>query len=259
MEIILDNVSYDVKVMDEKLLNVSYTFSSGITFCSGLSGKVIKELLFQEKKISAGYVMVSGKAKVYDVCYVGDEVSFSKETIYQELVYLNDYYKLGYKDIEKRIINALKICDVSLDWMNVKFDNMSEEMLKLMQLVKGMFLKSKIFLLDYFDKGMDDKDVNYVKKLLYKLNKMYNKSVIIFSNDLERYMSIVNDVVVFLDGKVVYKGDKSSFYDDKLYKYIDMPYIIHYVKYLEINGHKFDKYIDIKELLKAIFRDVENK
>ena len=31
------------------------------------------------------------------------------------------------------------------------------------------------------------------------------------------------------------------------------------IKYLDKKGHKFDHYIDIKELLKAIYRDVENK
>ena len=43
------------------------------------------------------------------------------------------------------------------------------------------------------------------------------------------------------------------------YKYIDMPDVIRFNKYLKENNHVFDNYIEMKELLKAIFRDVENK
>ena len=73
------------------------------------------------------------------------------------------------------------------------------------------------------------------------------------------YLNIINNVIIFKDGKIVFTGDNKNLYDDTLYKYIDEPEIIKFIKNANSKGHKLDNYVDIKELIKAIYRDVENK
>ena len=56
MEIILDNVYYESKTREENINNISYTFKNSITFVSGISLKLIKDLDIKKPlKISIYY------------------------------------------------------------------------------------------------------------------------------------------------------------------------------------------------------------
>ena len=48
-------------------------------------------------------------------------------------------------------------------------------------------------------------------------------------------------------------------YNEKLYRYMKMPKIIEFVKMARKNGHELLDYVDVKELIKEIYRDVEAK
>ena len=259
MEIILDNASYKSKKINENLNNISYTFKQGINFIYGVDALLIKDLLFQNKETKEGYVALDKKGKKYDISYISVDNKFNKKNLYEEIIYLNNKYKLNYKNIDKRIKDALKMINLDVTYMYEEFDLMSDNEIKLSSLAIALILNSKIIILDYFEKTMSYSQINYTKKLLTKLNKMYNKNIIIFSNDLDCYLNIINNIVIFNKGSIVFEGTNKDIYKDDLYKYIDEPSIISFIKYLRSNNHEFDNYIDLKELLKAIYRDVENK
>jgi energy-coupling factor transporter ATP-binding protein EcfA2 len=256
MEIILDNVYYESKTREENINNVSYTFKNSITFVSGISLKLIKELLFLEKEY-LGNVYLSTKGSKKDIAYLGNNPSFYKDNLYNELLFLNKAYKLNYKDLDKKIVDSIKMANLSDKYLSKDFDDMTNNELKLSSLVVALFLNPKVIILDYFEKNLSNNIVEYIKKLVFKLNKMYDKNIIICSNNIDIYLNIIKDIVIFDHGNIVYQGN--DLYNNKIYKYIDEPNIINFIKYLDKKGHKFDHYIDIKELLKAIYRDVENK
>ena len=256
MEIILDNVYYESKTREENINNVSYTFKNSITFVSGISLNLIKELLFLEKEY-LGNIYLSSRANKKDIAYLSNCPSFKKDNLYEELVYLNKIYKLDYKDVNKKINDSIKMANLYNSYLYRDFDNMTNNELKLSSLVVALFLNPKVIILDYFEKNLSNNIIEYIKKLLFKLNKMYDKNIIICSNNIDLYLNIIKDIVIFNNGNIVYSGN--DLYNSKIYKYIDAPNIISFIKYLDKKGHKFDRYIDIKELLKAIYRDVENK
>ena len=259
MEIILDKLSYSSKIMDYNLNNITYTFSNSITFVSGLNANIIKKLLFQEEKANDGYICLSEKGYKYDVCLLTDKYKFKKKNIYDELIYINKYYKFNYKNIEDKISNALKMADLDISYLYKDINTFSNVEYKLAVLSLTLFINPKVILLDNFEKNMSYDKINYLKKLLSKLNKMYNKNIIIFSNNIDIYLNIIKKVLIIDKGNIVFSGTNKDLYNDKIYKYIDMPDIIKCIKYLNKKNHNFDEYIDIKELLKAIYRDVENK
>ena len=256
MEIILDDVYVESKVREENLNNISYTFNNSITFVNGVSLKLIKDLLFLEREY-LGNVYLSSKGNKKDIAYLSNNNSFKKDNLYDELVYLNKIYKLDYKDLDKKIFDSIKMANLNNSYLTRDFDDMTGNELKLCSLVKVLFLNPKVIILDYFEKNLSNNIIEYIKKLLFKLNKMYDKNIIICSNNIDIYLNIIKDIVIFDNGKIVYQGN--DLYNNKIYKYIDEPSIINFIKYLDKKGHKFDHYIDIKELLKAIYRDVENK
>ena len=259
MEIILDNVSYKSKKEEENLNNINYIFKNSITFVNGLNAKLLKDLLFQEKNTKSGFVALDKKGKKYDIFYSSNDYKFNKNNLYEEIEYFNKYYKLNIKNIDKRIKDALRMVNLDVTYISENFKDMSLNERKLVQLAIALILNSKVIILDYFDKNLNYSEINYIKKLLSKLNKMYNKNIIIFSDNIDNYINIIKNIVIFRNGNMVFEGTNKDIYNNNLYKYIDEPNIISFIKYLNKNGHEFDEYIDIKELLKAIYRDVENK
>ena len=259
MEIILDNVNYKSKNIEGNLNNVSYSIKNGVNFIYGIDATLIKDLLFQNKVTKSGYVALNKSGKKYEISFITKDNNFHKSNLNDEVVYLNKLYKLNYEDVDKRIKDALKMVNLDVTYMSENFEDMSFNELKLIKLVIALILNSKIIVLDYFEKEMPFNQINHIKKLLLKLNKMYNKNIIIFSNDIECYLNIISNIVIFNDGNIVFEGTNKDLYNNDIYKYIDEPKIISFIKYLRSKNHLFDDYIDIKELLKAIYRDVENK
>ena len=259
MEIVLDELSFSSKVLDYNLNNINYTFKSSITFVSGLNANIIKKLLFQEEKAKSGYIYLSEKGYQYDVCLLTDKYCFKKNNIYEEMLYINKYYKFNYKNIDDKINNTLKMADLDISYLYKDINTFSTVEYKLAVLALALFINPKVLLLDNFAKNMSYNKINYFKKLFNKLNKMYNKNIIIFSNNIDLYLNIIKNILIIDKGNIVFNGTNKDLYNDKLYKYIDMPDIIKCIKYLNKKNHNLDEYIDIKELLKAIYRDVENK
>lgn len=261
MELILENVTLKTSKMAKTMVNVNYVFKSGVTFCNGISGKFLKEMLFQERKLENGVVMVSDKATKKDVGIVGWETynDFNKSNIVDEIKFLINEYSLEYGDTSKRLTNSLVMAGLNESYTNVYFSDLSSGELKKISLAITLFINPKIMIFDYYDKNLSDGEVNYLKKLLHKLATDYNKNIIICSDNISPFLSIINNIVIFRNGKIVFKGNNKDFYNDEVYKYIDKPDIVSFTQYANSMGHKLENYLDIKELIKAIYRDVENK
>ena len=258
MELILDKVLYESPKDYNSLNNITYTFKEGINFLYGLNGSLLKDILYQQVKPKKGYVMVNIEASKKDIYLVSLDESFNKTNLLDEVYYLNEYYHLNYSDPLDRIRKSMIMVGLN-NYSNCYFSDLSNGEIKKIKLALALFLNSKIIILDYYDKGLSSKDREYLCKLLRKISNMYNKNIIVCSDNLNDYINIVDKVIIFDNGNLVCEKNKNELYDNDIYKYISMPDIIKMIKYLESNGHKFDHYIENNELLKAIFRDVENK
>lgn len=261
MELILNNVSLKTDKNSKNLININYTFKDGITFCNGLSGKVLKELLFQERALDNGVIMVSEDATKKDVGIVGWSTfnDFNKSNIMEEVNYLINEYSLKIKDIKSRVLDSLIMAGLDKSYINVYFSDLSSGELKKIGLALMLFVNPKIMIFDYYDKNLNDGEISYLKKLIYKLATSYDKNIIVCSDNINHFLNIVNNIVIFRNGKIVIDGTNKDLYSDDIYKYIDKPDIINFIEYANSKGHKLDNYLDIKELIKAIYRDVENK
>ena len=117
-----------------------------------------------------------------------------------------------------------------------------------------MSYNPEVLILNDFEKGLSFKERDYFKKLFIKLKTKFNKTIILLSRKLDFVMDLVDKVYVINKGKVVLEGNKDIFYDDKLYKYVDMPKIVEFTKYVELQGYKINEYTDFKELIKELYR-----
>lgn len=120
-----------------------------------------------------------------------------------------------------------------------------------------MSYNPEVLILENFEKGLIFREREYFRKLFLKLKNKFKKTIILIGTDLTFLFDIVDKVYVINKGKLVLSGDKDIFYEDKLYKYVEMPKIVEFTKYVHQNGHDILEYTDIKELIKELYRNVK--
>ncbi|MBQ9833663.1 MAG: hypothetical protein IJO33_00495 [Bacilli bacterium] len=115
-------------------------------------------------------------------------------------------------------------------------------------------LKGKEVILNYFEKGLNEKERIYLKRILRKLAHDYKVKVLVFTNDLEFMLDLVDKIIILENNEIVKTLTNKDFYNEDVFKYIDMPPIISFVKKCQKTGKKLDNYIDVSELLKGLYR-----
>lgn len=113
-------------------------------------------------------------------------------------------------------------------------------------------LNDKIIIIGNLSKCLNFKDIEYIKKLLIKLNNNYNKKVIVIDNNVKVFFNLVDKILVVNNHKIIYST--SDFYSDELYKYTKMPKIIEFIKFVNKENKKLNNTLDIYELIKDIYR-----
>ena len=127
---------------------------------------------------------------------------------------------------------------------------------KKVELASVISYNPEVLVLDNFDIGLSYREKEYFRKLFLKLKNKYNKTIILISNNAEFLFDIVDDVHLIYKGKLVLSEGKDIFYNSNLYKYVNIPKIIEFTKYVEMNGYDIKKCTDIKELIKELYRNV---
>lgn len=184
---------------------------------------------------------------------------------------INDLISLGF-DINgisyddnwtvKRLLNGLKIIknkriDGILDYLEIdkslltkRLSDLSKTDLKFVLLAYLLINNKKVIVFDYFDVGL----THSCKKRLSKIIRMLKKDgfkIYIVSNDLEYMDTIVDNLIVVNNHKIVYNGKLSDFHN---FDY--MPEILKFIDLANKKGANLSNNLDRRELLKDIYRSV---
>lgn len=165
-------------------------------------------------------------------------------------------YNYETNDYEKRIIDSLKLVGLDETFIDKNPNELSSIEQKKLIFASVMSYNPEVIIFENYETGMNFRDKDYLKKLLRILRVKHNKTIIIVSNNIDFLMNIVDNFVVIHNGINVFEGTKKDFYNDEIYRYVEMPKIIEFVKYVNENGHKIEEYTELKELIKGIYRDV---
>lgn len=155
---------------------------------------------------------------------------------------------------EDKINSALKMVMFDKDINNL-INTLSNVDKKKVELAYALCKKEKYIFLEYFDKGLTLKEKNYFKKLFQKI-KEYQISIIVHTNDITFLVDAVDKICLVKDETVVNILSKNDWYNDNLYEYVSEPEIVKFIKYCQGLNINIEKYIDNKEVIKAIFRMV---
>ena len=165
----------------------------------------------------------------------------------------------GYKasNVTKHVVDSLKIVGIGDEYLDRDPNTLSYTEKKKLMLASAMSYNPSVLVLEDFDKGLLFKEREYFRKLFLKLKNKFNKTIILITKDLTAMFDLVDKMHVINKGKLVVSGGKEIFYDNILYKYVEMPKIVEFTKYAQECGHNILEYTDIKELIKELYRNVQ--
>jgi len=275
MEIIFNKLSYieNPKSSSEKkyLEDVSLNIEQGsiVGFLNddlSIIGKlllVIKRPTKGELKIDKMVIKrtshinnVNSLRKKIGFVYTSDN-KFLGKTVKEEIKLTMKNYGYRTSNSVQHIIDSLKLVGISEEFLDRDPNTLSYTEKKKAMLACAMSYNPNVLVLEDFDKGLSYKEREYFRKLFLKLKNKFNKTIILITKDLTAMFDLVDKIHVINNGKLVISGGKEIFYDNDLYKYVEMPKIVEFTKYTQDCGHNILEYTDIKELIKELYRNVK--
>lgn len=275
MEIVFNKLSYVENKMSSSpknyLDNVSLEIKQGsIIAFIGENISIIGKLLMVIKRPSKGElkldnIVVKRTSHINNInllrkkmaFMIDDNFNFITDNVKSEIETVMKNYNYHTKDVNKHIVDSLKIVGLSEDYLDRDPNELSYTEKKKVNLACMLSYNPEVIILENFEKGLIARERTYFKNLFLKLKNKFNKTIILLTKDITFMFGIVDNLNVINNAKIVISGDADTFYENKLYKYIEMPKIVEFTKYVQEQGHNILEYVDIKELIKEIYRNVK--
>ncbi len=185
-------------------------------------------------------VALSSLKEGKDISFVCRDIEFEGDDVVSYLNKNNEFSDLKIKQVLE-MVKLGRNCYTKLE----------KQKLKLAYILLHL---PKVIVLEYFFSDLIFSEKEYFKRLFRNLIYKKNISIILIENDMNFIVETVKKIYLFND-----KGKSScldDFYDDSIYKYVEMPYTVELIKYLESKGHSIDHDYTFLETLKAIYRGV---
>ena len=152
---------------------------------------------------------------------------FLEVSVLKEISNIMNNYNYKTDNVVKHVVQSLRIVGLDESFLDRDPNELSRVEKKKVELASVISYNPEVLVLDNFDIGLSYREKEYFRKLFLKLKNKYNKTIILISNN-----------------------------DSNLYRYVNIPKIIEFTKYVEMNGYDIKKCTDIKELIKELYRNV---
>lgn len=211
-KIILSNISFDVDFGDYFLI-VGENGSGKTT--------LIKTLLNINKNYS-GNIYIDEKVKQHGIGYLSQQLNFIDnfpasvfEIVLSGNVSKNLFTTKNDKNKALDILSKLNI----LDLRNKPFKSLSGGQKQRVLIARAIMSSAKLLILDEPFNALDPIITRDLYKLLHKVNKDLNITIIMISHSVKDAILYVNKVMQ-LNKSVVFFGDKDDYLSSKYYKHL---------------------------------------
>lgn len=260
MELKLEKVSYD-----DKLKNINYEFEEGkitsVVSSSGSGKTILSYLISGIEKPTSGTVINNYEGREIGYVFQNAEESFIFNTVREELIFGLRKYNYKTDNLNKRIEDTLKMIGLPLTYLDRSPFELSSGEKELLSIAVVLSLNPKLIIIDEPTIYLDNKREEYLIKLLKKLEKSYNKTIIIFSSDIEFISKVTDNYLILKNGKIISDGTSKELLlsSDKIKKSgVEIPKIIDFINTVKKQKNiDLEPTFDIKELMKDIYRNVK--
>lgn len=259
MAIVFNKVSYK-----DKLKNISYTFEEGkITSVLSVSGNgktLFSYILSGLIKDYTGEVINSYEGRNMGYVFQNPEESFIFNNVREEISFGLKKYNYKIDMLDKRIEDSLKMVGLDNSYLDRNPFDLSSGEKCLLALGVVLSLNPKLLIIDDPTLYLDNKNMEYLIKLIKKLKNNYHKTIIIFTSDIEFAIRLTDNYVILKNGKICNSGTSKDLLNNisRLKSSgIEIPRIIEFINVVNKKKNiNLDMTFDIKELMKDIYRHV---
>jgi len=257
MGVRFDNVECRLSKEKPILKDINIDIEDGFVY--GIIGKhssgksSFLEVIAKEKPITKGELIINTK----NIGFVSSKDFFLMDTVEEELNRILIEQKISNKSL---ILKALNMVGLNKYYLNLNPNKLSLSEKRLISLSKALITAPKLLLLDDISYGLDRHNKNNLIKLIKELNKKYNVTILIATNDIN-FINLVSNYLIVLDyGKIVIHGKKEDVLNKDAIlnkKGIGLPDILEFINKVEDEKKiKLGIYDDVKDLIKAVYRNV---
>lgn len=269
MAIVLNNVSFKYNPNEKRktISNISIEIKDneicGIIGKSGSGKTTLLELIDGLIKPNEGQVLIDdidinkdkNIRKNIGFVFQFPEQQFFEQTVKKEIEFALKNFGMK-KD---KIKDLLKITGLKEDILNKKLDNLSNGERRMIAIISSIIYNPKIILFDEPTIGLDLKNKKKVISLIKNLKNRYGKTIIIVSHDVDLLYSLVDNLIVLSNGKLVLYGNQFTIYNEKelIEKYeVPVPKIVLFEQLAKTKNIKLMNSSNINDLIKEVYRNV---
>lgn len=197
------------------------------------------------------------RKKIAFIKNINDNTFYTNNLI-NEISFIKENYNYPFNIVNKSI-QTLKIVGLEQSILNRNFNELSEGELKLIQIAIALITNPQVLL---FDEPFERLDFNHKKniiKLINKLKRDYNKTIIIASNDPDLLFSYTDQLIIINNDQLLINAKtEEAFIDEELFKKlkIEIPRIMQFINLAKRKDKKLLIRTKINDLIKDVYRDV---
>ena len=219
------------------------------------------QLKFNDRKINILDGKITGitSNSVDDINYLFDNILSKK--IYKISLNNIDYscnmsvkdYLLNYYKIDE----LLKLLNLSSNIINREVNTLSLSEKVRIEIAFAIIKDYDNIYINNVLSCFDRKTRIYFCKLIIKLKKLYNKTIIISDINIDNIFELIDNLIIINDKDVIYNGEKYEFYISNNNNLFEKPLtIILKEEIYEKKGINIGNTDSINELIKAIYREL---
>jgi energy-coupling factor transport system ATP-binding protein len=281
MEIKFKNVSYNYNentpIQNMALNNINLSLEEGKIYgIVGPSGagkttliELINALIIPTKgELEVGSYTIKKDMKLFKIndlrfnvglVFQYPEEQFFQATVKKEIAFGMSYYNYKLESIDKRISEALMMVGLDDSYLERNPFNLSSGEQRRVAIASILVFNPEVIILDEPTVGLDYNGKKKLIKLIKKIKDRYNKTIIINTHDVDMIYQIGDNIIALDKGNIILEGNKYDVFNEISLlndHHIKIPKIVEFTNKVKEKGIKLGKNMDVKDLIKDIYRHV---
>lgn len=182
------------------------------------------------------------------------------DNVKDQIEYYVREYNYRLKELQDRENEIITMLEIDKELLDKSLYSISESELYKVMIASIMLCNPDNLVFDEVLFSLDYKSKTKLLKLLMKLKKFFNKTIIIICPNIDDIYEFIDDIMIIDEGKILLYGNKyeiySNNYDLLKEKNIRIPTIVEFINKMKEEGIKLDNVDTINELIKTVYREM---
>lgn len=208
----------------------------------------------------------SGKSSIINEIKPSKKIGIINESVIKcdnvkdQIEYYVREYNYRLKELQDRENEIITMLEIEEDILDKSVYSISESELYKVMIASIMLCNPDNLVFDEVLFSLDYKSKIKLLKLLMKLKKFFNKTIIIICPNIDDIYEFIDDIMIIDEGKILLYGNKYDIYNDNYElikeKNIRIPTIVEFIKLMKDKGITLDNVDNINELIKTVYREM---